>query len=127
MKRWHWSWSQFFTIILVLVILLFSVKAVQEILNRRSINQELTGLDQQILDLQVKQQNLESLITYLQSSEFIEKEARTRLNLRKEGERIIIIPSGATTTAQLNENQISTSTPEQLSNIQKWWQYIFPQ
>jgi cell division protein FtsB len=126
MRRLNWGWSQFFTIIIILVILLFSFKAVQEILNRRAINQELKGLDKQILDLQVKQQNLESLITYLQSSEFIEKEARTRLNLRKEGERIIIIPVESSTQPQLIENQVTTTTPENLSNIQKWWYYVFP-
>lgn len=126
MRRLHWGWSQFFTVILIIVIVLFSVKAVKEILNRRSINQELSGLDKQILDLQVKQQDLESLITYLQSPEFIEKEARTRLNLRKEGEKIIIIPNESTTKIQTLDSQITTSTPEQLSNIQKWWHYIFP-
>lgn len=123
--RFHWA--QIISLVLVLFIIIFTIKTVQEVLNRRSLNNELSGLDQQITDLQTKQQSLENLITYLQSSDFIEKEARTRLNLRKEGERIIIIPETSTTSvAPILVNQVTTSTPPKLSNLKKWWQYIFP-
>ncbi|MCX6784546.1 MAG: septum formation initiator family protein [Candidatus Komeilibacteria bacterium] len=123
--RFHWA--QIISLVLVLFIIIFTIKTVQEVLNRRSLNNEFSGLDQQITDLQTKQQSLENLITYLQSSDFIEKEARTRLNLRKEGERIIIIPETSTTSvAPILVNQVTTSTPPKLSNLKKWWQYIFP-
>lgn len=126
MKNFHWSWTKIITISLVLVIIIFVVKITQEIINRRSLNNELANLNQQITNLQGKQQELENLMTYLESSDFIEKEARTRLNLRKDGERVIIIPSSSTNNNLPASATITTTTIKELTNFQKWWQYIFP-
>jgi len=128
MKKRSWNWLKTVTVILILLIAMFLVKAVREIINRQEITKELHQLDRRIIELQTEQQELENLMTYLQSWDFIEKEARTRMNLRKEGERVIIIPQNSTGTPamRLEESQLVTSTIQDLNNFEKWWQYVFP-
>ncbi|HUV42493.1 MAG TPA: septum formation initiator family protein [Patescibacteria group bacterium] len=57
---------------------------------------------------------------YYQSEEFVEQEARNRLNLGKEGETVVILPP--------NVGQNETNLPEKalgLPNWQKWLRLFF--
>lgn len=61
-----------------------------------------------------KQKQLESALARVQSKEYIEQQAREKLNLSREGEITVIIP-----TISITEEP--TPTPvENLSNWQKW-------
>ena len=70
------------------------------------------------LDLQ-KQQNsqLKAQLTYAQTPEFIEKEARDKLFMTKQGEQKILLPQDSEKTAQENRNN--------LPNWQQWWNLFF--
>ena len=62
-----------------------------------------------------KQKQLESALARVQSREYIEQQAREKLNLSREGEITVIVPS-------ISITQDPTPTPlENLANWQKWW------
>ncbi|MFW0837736.1 MAG: FtsB family cell division protein [Candidatus Komeilibacteria bacterium] len=86
-----------------------------------ALNQEITNLDQQQSDL------LETL-KYVQSSDFVEIEARTKLNLRKPGEKVIIVSSDEdiANLPASKESNINRFLQPTISNYQKWWSYFFP-
>ena len=50
--------------------------------------------------------------------DFIEKQAREKLNLQKEGEVVVILPKTD------NKQQVTQETIKQPSNWQKWWKLI---
>jgi len=60
---------------------------------------------------------------YYNSAEFIEEEARNKLNMARPGETIVILPKNL--KKLVNGDQKKTSPP--LPNWQKWWQLFFPQ
>jgi predicted cobalt transporter CbtA len=70
--------------------------------------------------LEKEHQELLEKKEYYQSEEFVEQEARNRLNLGKPGETVVILPPNVGETEEIT----STPTPE-LPNWQRWWRLFF--
>lgn len=121
--------SKFFLIICLLVLVFFTLNLSREIINRRDLQQEIAALQEKIDDLKYRNQELGGLIEYFKTTDFIENEARTKLNLRKPGEKIIIIPEENEITSNVNQGEnVSVFTAievKDLSNPQRWWNYFF--
>jgi len=78
-----------------------------------------TGKEQEKLDgLKADNVNLKQQLEYVQSNEFIEKEARDKLGMAKEGEAVVLMPENV---SKSSENQIQGEVP----NWKKWWQLFF--
>lgn len=78
-------------------------------------------LRSEITALESKNAELSQLISYLSSQEFAELEAREKLNMKKPGEKVIIVP---------RESSASSATPavsaaNDLPNYLKWYRYFF--
>lgn len=77
-------------------------------------------VQQRLEELEREHQELLEKKEYYQSEEFIEQEARNRLNLGKPGETVVILPPNVGETGEIT----SSSTPE-LPNWQKWLKLFF--
>ncbi len=115
-KRALWG-SNVFTIILVVLLAWSFVRATKEILLRYEINQEIKHLEGQLADLEGKTDKVDQLISYLKTDEYIEKEARLKLNLSKPGEKQINLAP----TDQEHQQQVI----DRRSNVLKWFNYFF--
>jgi len=60
-------------------------------LKQNKISQEVAELQEQIDEFEKKNKNLEQLSSYLQTDDFKEREAKQKLNLVKEGEKVVIV------------------------------------
>jgi cell division protein FtsB len=79
-----------------------------------------------ILGLKDEKSQLEEKLSLVNSDEFVEKEARTRLNMKKEGEEIYLISSNESKKPQ--EVKYMETTPQEIknaSNFQKWMEILF--
>ncbi len=102
---------------LILVIFLFSsVSLVNEIGRRKKIQNEIMRQQGEIERLNRENKDLSTLIGYLRSGEFVESEARNKLNLSKPGESLIVVDPNL--AEQNNEGQITNLAT-------KWWGYFF--
>lgn len=111
------------------ILIFFSVNLVREIINRHDLQQEIDKLQGQINSLESSNKELIGLIEYFKTMDFVEKEARTKLNLRKPGEQIIIVPEEGAKSQILPEQLItlpSSQIKSQPSPI-NWWNYFFNQ
>ena len=121
--------SKLLLIISLLILIFFTLNLTREILNRRDLQQEIKLLKDELDGLKGRNQELATLIEYFKTIDFVETEARTKLNLRKPGENIIIVPaeqSSAETLASAAEGQILiTAEVKDISNFQRWWNYFF--
>ncbi len=81
---------------------------------------------EKILGLKVEKENLESKLAMINSDEFVEKEARTRLNMKKENEEIYLISSNE---PQIKEEvsyiETSPKMKKEESNFDKWMELLF--
>lgn len=75
---------------------------------------------QSLEELEKKHQEMLRKKEYYQSEEFVEQEARNRLNMSKSGETVVILPPNL---GQKNEST-PNFTPE-LPNWQKWFKLFF--
>ena len=86
------------------------------------ITAEISNLDSELTALNAKNKDLQALIGRLQDKEFIEKEARKKLNLSKVGEKAVIIVNPQKTAAQ-NKKQAEVQKKE--SNPYRWFRTLF--
>ena len=122
--------SKILLLLSVAVLIFFSINMGKEIINRRDLKKEIGALEGEINSLEGKNQELGGLISYFESLDFIEKEARTKLNLRKPGEQIIIVPETETSQQKAAVQEAASGSflvqeNKSLNNPQKWWNYFF--
>lgn len=96
------------TLILVGLLVLLSFPLSRNWRQKRSIDQEIKGLEQQAAALEGKNSNLKQVLDYMQSSQFVEEEARTKLNYKKSGESVVVIEGRPQTTTETTTSSLST-------------------
>ncbi len=92
------------------------------------INKQISNLDAQLRALAQKSEGLKLLVARLHNKDVIEKEARKKLNLVKEGEKTVIITDKnkrQKTAAPLTVKIASSS--DWLVNPRKWFEVLFPE
>jgi cell division protein FtsB len=110
------------------ILVLIGVSLGKEVYRKRQIQKEIDGLQTQISQLGQNNGDMENLISYLSSTDFQEKEAREKLNLQKNDEKMIVLRKDVVQPEIQPSSQDATrqAPPEDNSpNWQKWWQYFF--
>lgn len=110
--------SRFVNLLLIVLLVLSVVKVVREAIVRYEINKEIASLENQLDELDNKSNKLGDMINYLKTDQYIEKEARTKLNLVKPGEKQINFTSSTDSLARVDLDKGS-------SNYIKWFNYFF--
>lgn len=85
------------------------------------LSQKEKELNNKIENLSSEKTNLERKLEILNSDEFVEKEARTKLNMKKEGEEIYIVPVSSKTLS----NESDDSKMKEKSNLELWLEVLF--
>ncbi len=108
------SWQNIFFSVLISVLVLtvvgFLVVANYRISQKRSLlNARIDQLQEEVRAMQEKKQQLEAQLNQSAQEEYLEREAREKLNLQKPGEEVVMV---------LPE-QTEESQPEE--KIKQWW------
>lgn len=77
--------------------------------------------EQKVQQLEEEQKRLKEKQEYYQSDEFVEEEARNKLNMAKPDESIVILPPNL---SEVLGRQPKPATPE-MPNWKKWWKLFF--
>ncbi len=115
--------------VIALAMLIFPLK--EKLNQRQGIEREIESLEAEISKLDSQNQELESLIKYLQSDQFVEDQARMNLGLKKEGEEVVVIRDGGGQVAGAfsgNDDADTVAKEDKqgsFSNWGKWWSYFF--
>lgn len=87
-----------------------------------NLSQKEAEKNQKIESLENEKKRLNEKLTFVNSNDFVEKEARTKLNMKKENEQIYIVNNGSEVQ---NSKDTETKKPEKKSNFSKWMDVIF--
>lgn len=119
--------SKILLVVSLSIVVFFALNLSNEIISRRKLINEISKLKQQINGLESGNQELSGLISKLQSLGFVENEARTKLNLKKPGETIIIVSeqNNQDQTAENIFSEISPNMNDLKNNPYKWQVYFF--
>jgi cell division protein FtsB len=88
-------------------------------IQKHEVDSEISKLQSQADKLDQGNKELSDLIQYLNTPEYTERQAREKLNLKKDGEHVVVLPSD-------EDNQDgATQTNNSDSNPKKWFDYFF--
>ena len=134
----------------LVVIVLISFPIAKNWSQRYQIDEEIEELKGEIELIEEKNTELRKLLSYLESDQFVEEQARLNFGLKKEGEEVAVVQfndSEARGDSQLNSSDDNTDevnhndeTGKSIYNIpglskqepvkppgnpQRWWRYFF--
>ena len=92
------------------------------------INKKVTTLDAVMAELGQKSDDLKALVGRLGDKDYIEKEARKKLNFQKPGEQPVIITkkgAGANNGSAVKKSQSSDKKNQEEANIKIWYNTFF--
>ncbi|OGY89537.1 MAG: hypothetical protein A2927_00880 [Candidatus Komeilibacteria bacterium RIFCSPLOWO2_01_FULL_45_10] len=120
--------SKILFLVSLFILIFFSVNLTREIINRRDLEKDIKKLEEEMGGLAARNQELGGLIEYFKTMDFVEEEARTKLNLRKPGEQIIIVPPEPLAGEPFLVSplaSLSGSEAKPSSNWERWLNYFF--
>jgi hypothetical protein len=110
--------------------LVVGISTVRETYREWQIDQEIRQMQAQIEQFEGRKLSLVELLARLDSEEALDKEARTRLGLRKPGERVIILQGSdgmqASWQDEVQTVPVNHAAPDTRSNARRWLDYFFP-
>jgi len=83
--------SRIFFVFLIPISLALLVGIFQQFYYRYQVKKDLDRLDTEIANFNKQKEDLNNLLDYYKNESNLENEARVRLNLKKEGENVVII------------------------------------
>ena len=115
------SSQRFLAIIGLVFLLLIIFPLAKTYTQKRMVENEINGVKKEINDFEKTNQELRDMITYLESDQSLEEQARLNLNLKKPGEKVIVIEEPKTATSSSEANDFAADG----GNLAKWWHYFF--
>lgn len=113
--------------LLSIAILIFAlcliVSLSRDIINLIQKEEEIEGSQLEVEELEVKNEELKKQLEYVKSAEFLEKEAREKLGLAREGETVVILPENIEEIIGANQSQISEN--QEMPNWKRWLNLFF--
>ncbi len=117
--------SKFILALFVTIFFIIAFYATSSLYQNYQIRKEIAILDKLISDLNNDNKKLKSIKDKLADSDFIEREAKLKLNFKKEGEEVIVLLDNKYSD---KANESENKKNEQLqrnSNVKKWINLIF--
>lgn len=127
----------FITILGLVVIFLISFPLAKKVSKQYKVNKEIEDLKNEIAEVENKNSDLKKLLTYLDSDQYIEEQAREKLNYKKEGEEVVVIKNNSDDNKQIKDLSLdsenvynvkginSSAENKKEYNYQKWVKYFF--
>jgi len=128
--------SKIFLFAIVFILIFLVIAFSRESYRKYELAKEIKGLEIEIEQLQGKNQQMADLMDYFKKESYLEKEARLKLNLRKPGEKVVIISDDQSQDIDINQESIQENIDSNSSNIDslqhkqesnfwKWWEHFF--
>lgn len=110
-------------------IIMISLALTQETYRRYQIQKEIEDLQTQVGKKERDNEKLKGMIQYFKTDDFQEKEAKEKLSVQKEGEKVLLVKGDQPTVDSSKPQElVETPLPEQKdnrTNLRKWWDYFF--
>ena len=109
------------------LIIVIAVAAVRQTNHTNSIEQEIARLQAEADRIKQSNTLLNDRIAYFSSHEFQEREAKEKLGLQKEGEKIVMIRPSVSQEASEEQSLLDSqpASTENIHNYKKWWRIFF--
>jgi len=119
--------SKIFLFLVALILIVLVINLFRESYRKYQLAKEIDNLESEIERLEGKNQHLADMMGYFNEESYLEKEARLKLNLKKPGEKVVVLFEGSENAEERLEEarESQTDTSDQTANYWKWWEYFF--
>jgi cell division protein FtsB len=128
-KSWYNSVSIKIGFFIGLVIFVFSSVAIhREIVKKNQIQAEINKLKMEADTINKKNSDIQDKIAYFQSKDYMEIEAKDKLNLKSPDEQVVIVKPTIVAKEAPVSAPVQLESPEmseKIANHLKWWNYFF--
>jgi len=107
--------SKIFLFSLLVILLILGSSLGREFYRKYRLQKEFDSLKSEIDKLENKNQDLASMLEYLNKESNLEKEARRRLNLKKPGENVVVIVPPESEPRPENKSSADNPSPDSKS------------
>jgi cell division protein FtsB len=113
--------SRLFLVVSLAVVFLIAFGYARAYYQDYKIKQEIRALEEEVKSLQTKKLESMEILQYVTSQDFVEEKARTELNMKKPGEKVVIInrPEDEGSGVRTVDSDVKP-----LSNPVKWLYYF---
>ncbi|HCC22932.1 TPA: hypothetical protein DF272_02005 [Candidatus Falkowbacteria bacterium] len=114
----------FIIFIFVFGLVFFSIK---EYINKKKLDAEILALNQELQTLTAAKQDFLQTIDHYNSDFFVEQEARTKLNMKKPGENVVVVKLDDVNrvNAETDGANANYTAGGSMSNFVRWWNFFF--
>jgi cell division protein FtsL len=109
-----------FAIIALIFLLLILVPLAKNYSRKSLIEREIAEISQEISEFENKNKDLQEMISYLQSDQSLEEQARLNMGMRRPGESVAVVQGDFLDLINLEKER-----PAPLPNWKKWRQHFF--
>jgi cell division protein FtsL len=109
-----------FAIIALGFLLLILVPLSKNYSRKRLIEREIAEISQEIAEFENKNKDLQEMISYLQSDQSLEEQARLNMGMRRPGESVAVVQGDFLDLIELERER-----PAPLPNWKKWQKHFF--
>ena len=118
--------SNFFLFFVLFLTAILGWRICGEHKNSEFINNKEEELKQEIKDLENEYEKYNKSIEFFSSDIFIEKEAREKFGLKKEGEQVVVVPKAAGLKSESRDYSINNKNKNAKEFLPKLWlEYFF--
>ena len=119
--------AKFFIFVGIAALVATAIFLGKELYRKRQIQNEISSLQTEASRISRENLQIKDKITYLESSDYQQREAKDKLNLQGPDENVVVIkPSVAKNQPAAAENIQSAPLPvPEVPNPKKWWDYFF--
>lgn len=112
----------FFSLVLVFIAGFLIWLIIKDFPEKIETGKQLGDLKSKIEALKKEEERQKSLAEYLNSESYLEKQARIRLNLKKEGEEVVFIYRKDDQSAEQNAEK--NAEKSLLSKLKEWFKFL---
>jgi len=113
--------SRLFLILALIFAILIAFGYARAYYQDYKIKEEITALQDDVKHLEYKKLESMEILKYVTSEAFVEEKARTELNMKKPGEKVMVIKSQVEIE---NRGEKQPVEKQLLNNPIKWWYYF---
>lgn len=120
--------SRIFLAALVVLTFWVAVSTGRAVWRKIQIEREISALKNNIAEIEKKNEELLARLNYFKNEENLEKEARAQLNVKRPGEKVVVIvgqKNDGATQQEKDNGAKNSADKNKLSNPLKWWRYFF--
>jgi cell division protein FtsB len=119
---------KFISLVGVIILVVISIPLARSLMQKNMVEEEISKMKTEINNLESRNKELDGLMEYLQSDQFLERQARTNFGMKKRGEKVVVIKgkgkvAGVSTSSDTQSDESGNELKS--SNFDKWASYFF--